>query len=173
MRRRRRGTLPERTASATSPRVWKSWTVSSVSGSTTAPKSRCSRRFSARARTNHGQLLHQDRQRPRGASPLRRDRGVVTWIALDETDVSNGCMQFVKGSHKRREEFAHLRADVPTDLSDHPDLFEAAMSPATSRSSGRQRFTGPAPTTTVRHAVDSTASTSASRLQGHQGHEEG
>lgn len=55
--------------------------------------------------------------------------GAVTWIALDETDVGNGCMQFVKGSHKRREEFAHLRADVPTDLSDHPDLFEAAMSP--------------------------------------------
>ena len=55
--------------------------------------------------------------------------GVVTWIALDEADVSNGCMQFVKGSHKRREEFAHLRADVPTDLSDHPNLFEAAMSP--------------------------------------------
>ncbi|MCY4011753.1 MAG: phytanoyl-CoA dioxygenase family protein [Gammaproteobacteria bacterium] len=55
--------------------------------------------------------------------------GVVTWIALDETDVNNGCMQFVKGSHKRREEFAHLRADSPTDLSDHPDLLEAAMSP--------------------------------------------
>ncbi len=55
--------------------------------------------------------------------------GVVTWIALDETDVQNGCMQFLKGSHKRQAEFAHLRAHEPTDLADHPDLFQAAMSP--------------------------------------------
>lgn len=55
--------------------------------------------------------------------------GVVTWIALDDTNERNGCLQFLKGSHKRREEFAHLRADQPTDLSDHPDRFEAAMSP--------------------------------------------
>lgn len=55
--------------------------------------------------------------------------GVVTWIALDETNERNGCLQFLKGSHKRREEFAHLRAHQPTDLSDHPDRFEATMSP--------------------------------------------
>lgn len=55
--------------------------------------------------------------------------GVVTWLALDETNERNGCLQFLKGSHKRREEFKHLRAHVPTDLSGHPDLFEAAMSP--------------------------------------------
>ena len=55
--------------------------------------------------------------------------GVVTWIALDEVNERNGCLQFLKGSHKRREEFKHLRAHVPTDLSAHPDLFEAAMSP--------------------------------------------
>ena len=55
--------------------------------------------------------------------------GVVTWIALDETNERNGCLQFLKGSHKRQEEFRHLRAHVPTDLSEHPDLFEAAMSP--------------------------------------------
>ena len=55
--------------------------------------------------------------------------GVVTWIALDETNERNGCLQFLKGSHKRREEFRHLRAHTPTDLSDHPDRFEAAMSP--------------------------------------------
>lgn len=55
--------------------------------------------------------------------------GVVTWIALDETNERNGCLQFLKGSHKRQEEFRHLRAHVPTDLSDHPDRFEAAMSP--------------------------------------------
>ena len=55
--------------------------------------------------------------------------GVVTWIALDETDRRNGCLHFLKGSHKRRAEFAHLRADTPTDLSGHPDLLEAAMSP--------------------------------------------
>ncbi len=55
--------------------------------------------------------------------------GVVTWIALDETSQRNGCLQFLKGSHKRREEFAHLRADTPTDLSDHPDRFEAQMGP--------------------------------------------
>ena len=56
-------------------------------------------------------------------------QGVVTWIALDETNERNGCLHFLKGSHKRQEEFRHLRAHVPTDLSDHPDLFKAAMSP--------------------------------------------
>jgi len=55
--------------------------------------------------------------------------GAVIWIALDETVRHNGCLQFLKGSHQRREEFAHLRADRPTDLSDHPDRFEATMSP--------------------------------------------
>ncbi|MCY3622657.1 MAG: phytanoyl-CoA dioxygenase family protein [Gammaproteobacteria bacterium] len=55
--------------------------------------------------------------------------GVVTWIALDETNERNGCLQFLKGSHKRQEEFRHLRAHEPTDLAGHPDLFEAAMSP--------------------------------------------
>ncbi len=55
--------------------------------------------------------------------------GAVIWIALDETDQRNGCLQFLKGSHRRRKEFAHLRADQPTDLSDHPDRFEAAMRP--------------------------------------------
>ena len=28
--------------------------------------------------------------------------GAVIWIALDETDRRNGCLQFLKGSHKRR-----------------------------------------------------------------------
>ena len=55
--------------------------------------------------------------------------GAVIWIALDETDKHNGCLHFLKGSHKREAEFAHLRADTPTDLSDHPDVFEAVMSP--------------------------------------------
>ena len=55
--------------------------------------------------------------------------GAVIWIALDKTDKHNGCLCFLKGSHKRQEEFAHLRAHEPTDLSDHPDLFEAAMNP--------------------------------------------
>ena len=55
--------------------------------------------------------------------------GVVIWIALDETNERNGCLHFLKGSHNRQEEFRHLRAHEPTDLSDHPDLFEATMSP--------------------------------------------
>ena len=55
--------------------------------------------------------------------------GAVIWIALDETGKHNGCLHFLKGSHKRRAEFAHLRAHTPTDLSDHPDVFEAAMGP--------------------------------------------
>ncbi len=55
--------------------------------------------------------------------------GVVIWIALDEATKTNGCLHFLKGSHKRLAEFAHLRADTPTDLDDHPDAFEAAMSP--------------------------------------------
>ena len=54
--------------------------------------------------------------------------GAVIWIALDETDRLNGCLQFLRGSHKRRAEFAHLRAHTPTDLSDHPDRIEAVMS---------------------------------------------
>lgn len=55
--------------------------------------------------------------------------GGVIWIALDEVTKSNGCMQFIKGSHRSQEKFAHLKADEPTDLSDHPDKFEASMSP--------------------------------------------
>ena len=55
--------------------------------------------------------------------------GAVIWIALDETTEDNGCLQFLRGSHKRQEEFAHLQAHRPTDLSDHPDRVEAAMSP--------------------------------------------
>lgn len=55
--------------------------------------------------------------------------GVVTWIALDETNERNGCLHFLKASHKRLAEFRHLKAHVPTDLSGHPDLFAAAMSP--------------------------------------------
>ncbi len=55
--------------------------------------------------------------------------GTVIWIALDETAKHNGCLHFLKGSHKRRAEFAHLQAHTPTDLSDHPDTVEAAMSP--------------------------------------------
>ena len=53
--------------------------------------------------------------------------GAVIWIALDETNSRNGCLQFLRGSHRRREEFAHLQAHTPTDLSDHPDRFEAVM----------------------------------------------
>lgn len=55
--------------------------------------------------------------------------GVVIWIALDETTRHNGCLHFIKGSHKRQSEFAHLRPDAPADLYDHPDILEAAMSP--------------------------------------------
>jgi phytanoyl-CoA hydroxylase len=55
--------------------------------------------------------------------------GGVIWIALDEVNKENGCLHFLKGSHLREEEFAHLKAHEPTDLSDHPDLFEASMSP--------------------------------------------
>ena len=83
--------------------------------------------------------------------------GAVTWIALDKTDKHNGCLHFLKGSHKREAEFAHLRAHTPTDLSDHPDLFEAAIS----RSSGPPRFTGRVRTMTDQSAGGSTASTRA------------
>ena len=71
-------------------------------------------------KTDNGQQVHPHADAIEGA---------VIWIALDETNQRNGCLQFLKGSHRRREEFAHLRADRPTDLSDHPDRFEAAMSP--------------------------------------------
>ena len=55
--------------------------------------------------------------------------GGVIWIALDKVSKENGCLHFLKGSHLREEEFKHLRAHEPTDLSDHPDLAEAAMNP--------------------------------------------
>jgi len=56
-------------------------------------------------------------------------KGGAIWIALDESTKENGCLQFLKGSHLREEEFAHLKAHEPTDLSNHPDLFAAEMSP--------------------------------------------
>ena len=56
-------------------------------------------------------------------------QGGVVWLAIDETHAQNGCLQFLKGSDQREEEFAHLSASKPTDLSDHPDRFECTMSP--------------------------------------------
>ncbi len=55
--------------------------------------------------------------------------GAVVWVALDETTNDNGCMNFIKGSHHRREEFSYLQAHEPNDLSEHPDRLEASMSP--------------------------------------------
>ncbi len=55
--------------------------------------------------------------------------GGVIWIAIDPANKENGCLHFLKGSHLREEEFAHLSASKATDLSDHPDLVEAAMNP--------------------------------------------
>tara|TARA_A100001037_G_scaffold302779_1_gene335195 strand:- start:967 stop:1638 length:672 start_codon:yes stop_codon:yes gene_type:complete len=55
--------------------------------------------------------------------------GGVIWIALDEANRENGCLHFLKGSHLRQEEFSHLDAGTPTDLSDHPDAVEIRMSP--------------------------------------------
>lgn len=56
-------------------------------------------------------------------------KGGVIWIAIDETNRENGCLHFIKGSHLREEEFAHLSASETNDLSEHPDLVEAAMKP--------------------------------------------
>lgn len=56
-------------------------------------------------------------------------KGGVVWLAIDETNIDNGCLQFLKGSDQREEEFAHLSASKPIDLSDHPDRFECAMNP--------------------------------------------
>lgn len=55
--------------------------------------------------------------------------GGVIWIALDPTNKQNGCLHFLKGSHLKEEEFKHLSASEPTDLSAHPDLVEIAMDP--------------------------------------------
>tara|TARA_X000000950_G_scaffold235876_2_gene286456 strand:- start:3728 stop:4333 length:606 start_codon:yes stop_codon:yes gene_type:complete len=54
--------------------------------------------------------------------------GGVIWVAIDDTNRDNGCIHFLKGSHQREAEFAYLRPNQPNDLSDHPDLVEAAMS---------------------------------------------
>lgn len=56
-------------------------------------------------------------------------QGGVIWLALDPTNRHNGCLHFVKGSHLREDEFKHLKADTPTDLSDNPDAVEIAMDP--------------------------------------------
>ena len=55
--------------------------------------------------------------------------GGVIWVAIDPADKENGCLQFLRGSYKRREEFRHLSAASHTDLSEHPDLAEAEMNP--------------------------------------------
>lgn len=55
--------------------------------------------------------------------------GGVIWVALDEANEQNGCLQFLKGSHKREGEFAHLKAHEANDLADHPDRVVAEMSP--------------------------------------------
>ena len=56
-------------------------------------------------------------------------KGGVVWLAIDETNIDNGCLQFLKGSDQREVEFAHLSASKPIDLSGHPDRFECAMNP--------------------------------------------
>lgn len=56
-------------------------------------------------------------------------QGGVIWVALDEVNKENGCLQFLKGSYLREEEFTYLKASEPNDLSDHPDHAEATMSP--------------------------------------------
>lgn len=55
--------------------------------------------------------------------------GGVIWVALDEANERNGCLQFLRGSHLREEEFEYLRANVANDLSQHPDRVTVAMSP--------------------------------------------
>jgi phytanoyl-CoA hydroxylase len=55
--------------------------------------------------------------------------GGVIWIALDPSSPENGCLHFLKGSHHFEADFAHLKADEPTDLSEHPDGAEARMDP--------------------------------------------
>lgn len=54
-------------------------------------------------------------------------KGGVVWLAIDETNIENGCLQFLKGSDQREAEFVHLSASEPNDLSCHPDRFECAM----------------------------------------------
>ncbi len=55
-------------------------------------------------------------------------KGGVVWLAIDATNIGNGCLQFLKGSDQKEEEFAHLSASEPTDFSSHPDRFECTMS---------------------------------------------
>ena len=45
-------------------------------------------------------------------------KGGVVWIAIDETNRENGCLHFIKGSHLREEEFAHLSPSEANDLSE-------------------------------------------------------
>ena len=56
-------------------------------------------------------------------------QGGVIWIAIDPAGKDNGCLHFLKGSHRKEEEFAHLKAHEANDLTDHPDVAEAAMNP--------------------------------------------
>ena len=53
--------------------------------------------------------------------------GGVIWVALDDTNRDNGCIHFLRGSHRRQAEFSYLKPNEANDLSDHPDLVEASM----------------------------------------------
>ena len=53
--------------------------------------------------------------------------GGVIWVALDDTNRDNGCIHFLRGSHRRQAEFSYLKPNQANDLSDHPDLIEASM----------------------------------------------
>ena len=55
--------------------------------------------------------------------------GGVIWISLDVANRDNGCLHFLRGSHHRPDEFSHLNANTPTDLTDHPDAAAIDMNP--------------------------------------------
>ncbi|MDA0788849.1 MAG: phytanoyl-CoA dioxygenase family protein [Proteobacteria bacterium] len=55
--------------------------------------------------------------------------GGVVWVAIDPATAANGCLHFLKGSHLKEAEFAHLSASKATDLTNHPDVVVAAMNP--------------------------------------------
>ena len=70
--------------------------------------------------------------------PIRPVASTRIWIALDEATRENGCLRYVRGSHKRREIFKHHEAEDPSmllqygidpDEIDAGDVFDLELEP--------------------------------------------
>ncbi len=70
--------------------------------------------------------------------PIRPMATTRIWIALDETSRENGCLRYVRSSHKRREIFEHREAEnrdmllhycIDPGAIDEADVFDLVLEP--------------------------------------------